>query len=54
MALAIRAIPTLTGENAERFIAAAEATEKNPQKVKLRVSREDVHKMMEKSRNFKF
>jgi len=52
MALAIRPIPTLTGTEAERFIAEAEAVEKNPQKVKLSVSREQVRALMEKSRKF--
>ncbi len=54
MALAIRAIPTLTGINAERFIADAEASERNPHTAKLRVSRDEVRRMMKKSRNFKF
>lgn len=54
MALAIRPIPTLKGADAERFIATAEAKERNPHTERLSVSKEDVHKLMEKSRSFKF
>ena len=54
MALAIRPIPTLTGAEAERFVAAAEEMERNPIKEKLSVTREEVRKLMEKSKNFKF
>jgi len=54
MATAIREIPTLTGADAERFVKAAEEMEKNPRKDKLSVTREEVRKLMEKSRNFKF
>lgn len=46
MALEIRPIPVITGDDAERFIAQAEAAEKNPQKVELSMSRDDFRKMM--------
>jgi len=54
MSLPIRPIPTLTGEDARRFVERAEAVEKNPHTEKLSISREDIRKLMEKSRNFKF
>lgn len=46
MALEIRPIPVITGEDAERFVARAEASEKNPHTVQLSLTREDVRKMM--------
>ena len=49
MALAIRPIPVLTGTDAERFIEAAEAAEKNPHIVDLEISQEDFEKMMAKA-----
>ena len=46
MALEIRPIPVITGEDAERLVARAEASEKNPHTVQLSLTREDVRKMM--------
>jgi len=53
MASAIRPIPTLTGAEAERFVKAAEAVEKSPHKYRLSVTREEVRRMMEKSKKIK-
>lgn len=50
MALAIRPIPTVTGKNAERFIKAAEAAEKNPHTIALPVSDSDVEKILSKAK----
>lgn len=49
MALAIRPIPVVTGIDAERFIEAAEAAEKNPHTLDLDISQEDFEKMMAKA-----
>lgn len=49
MALPIRPIPVITGKDAERFIAAAEAAERNPHTHVSRISREDFRKMMAKA-----
>ena len=49
MALAIRPIPVLTGNDAERFIEAAEAAEKNPHTLDLEISQADFEKMMAKA-----
>ena len=49
MALAIRPIPVLTGDDAERFIEAAEAAEQNPHTMELEISQEDFEKMMAKA-----
>lgn len=46
MALEIRPIPVLTGEDAERFVARAEAAEKNPRKAVLSMTRDDIRQMM--------
>lgn len=46
MALEIRPIPVITGDDAERFVARAEASEKNPHTVELSVSRKDFRQMM--------
>lgn len=46
MALEIRPIPVLTGEDAQRFVDRAEAAERNPQKVELSMTRDDIRKMM--------
>lgn len=46
MALEIRPIPVITGDDAERFLARAEAAEKNPHTVELSIKREDFRKMM--------
>lgn len=52
MALEIRSIPVLTGEDAERFIREAEENERNPQRRKLLFSFEDIDRMMERSRKY--
>ena len=49
MALEIRSIPVLTGEDAERE---AEENERNPQRRKLLFSFEDIDRMMERSRKY--
>ena len=49
MALEIRPIPVLTGIDAERFIAAAEAAERHPHTVELGMSQEDFEKIMAKA-----
>ena len=50
MALEIRSIPVLTGETAERFVR--EADEKNPQRMNLRMSFEDVERILERSNSY--
>ncbi len=50
MALAIRNIPVLTGETAERFVREAEERERNPRKLRLNVSFDDIDRMQERSR----
>ena len=52
MALEIRSIPVLTGEDAERFVHEAEENERNPQRRKLLFSFEDIDGMMERSRKY--
>lgn len=49
MALEIRNIPVLTGITAESFISAAEEHEKNPCHRSLKVSFEEINKMVERS-----
>ena len=49
MALEIRPIPILTGSDADRFIAEAEAAERNPHTIELEMSQEDFDKIMEKA-----
>ena len=49
MALAIRPIPVLTGADAEHFIEAAEAAERNPHTMDLDISQEEFEKMMAKA-----
>lgn len=46
MALEIRPIPVITGDDAERFMAHAEASERNPRTAKLSISRKDFRQMM--------
>lgn len=46
MALPIRPIPDVTGEDAVRFIEAAEAAERNPGTKKLRYPRASYRKMI--------
>lgn len=46
MALEIRPIPVITGDDAERFVSQAEAAEKTSKKVELSMTRDDFRKMM--------
>ncbi len=52
MSLAIRNIPVLTGETAERFVLEAEERERNPRKQRLSVSFEEIDKIQERSREY--
>lgn len=52
MALEIRSTPVLTGEDAERFIREAEENERNPQRMNLRMSFEDVERILERSQKY--
>ena len=52
MALEIRSTPVLTGETAERFVREAEENEKNPQRMNLRMSFEDVERILERSNSY--
>ena len=52
MALEIRSIPVLTGETAERFVREAEENERNPQRKELRMSFEDVEKVLLRSNSY--
>ena len=52
MTLEIRSIPVLTGETAERFVREAEENERNPQRMDLRMSFEDVEKILERSNSY--
>ena len=52
MALEIRSIPVLTGEDAERFVCEAEENERNQQRRKLLFSFVDIESMMERSRKY--
>ena len=42
----------LTGEDAERFIREAEENERNPQRMNLRMSFEDVERILERSQKY--
>lgn len=46
MATPIRPIPVVTGDDAVRFVEAAEAAERNPHTVELEISREEFNKIM--------
>ena len=46
MATPIRPIPVVTGDDAVRFVEAAEAAERNAHTVELEMSREDFDKIM--------
>jgi hypothetical protein len=46
MATPIRPIPIVTGDDAVRFVEAAEAAERNAHTVELEMSREDFEKIM--------
>ena len=50
MAMEIRPIPVVTGDDAKRFIQKAEQAEKNPHTVKLKISLEEFDKMMSKAK----
>lgn len=52
MALEIRSIPVLTGETAERFVREAEENERNPQRKELRMSFDDVEKVLLRSNSY--
>ena len=52
MALEIKSTPVLTGEDAERFIREAEENERNPQRMSLRMSFEDVERILERSQKY--
>jgi len=45
MALPIRPVPTLYGEDAKRFIEAADAAERNPHTIKPKMSREEAERI---------
>ena len=47
MATPIRPIPVVTGDDAVRFVKAAEAAERTPHTVELEISREDFNKIMQ-------
>jgi hypothetical protein len=49
MATDIRPIPVVTGEDARRFIEAAERAEQNPHTQKSRLTQEEFNKMMAKA-----
>lgn len=49
MATEIRPIPVVTGEDAKRFIEAAERAEKNPHTEKSSISGKEFDKMMSKA-----
>lgn len=46
VATPIRPIPVVTGDDAVRFVEAAEAAERNAHTVELEMSREDFNKIM--------
>ena len=50
MATPIRPIPIVTGDDAVRFVEAAEAAERNPHTVELKISREEFNKVMSTAR----
>ena len=52
MATEIRPIPIVTGEDAKRFIEAAERSEKNPHTEKSSISKEEFDRMMAKAHLF--
>lgn len=52
MALEIRSIPVLTGETAERFVREAEENERNPRRKELRMSFDDVEKVLLRSNSY--
>ena len=50
MALEIRPIPVVTGDDAKKFVEKAERAEKKPHKVRLNVSRAEFDRMMSKAK----
>ena len=50
MAMEIRPIPVVTGDDAKRFVEKAERAEKNPHTVKLGITRAEFDKMMSKAK----
>ena len=48
MALEIRSIPVLYGEDAERFIREAEENARNPKKLKPRFTTEQIERMIQR------
>ncbi len=52
MALEIRNIPILTGKTAEDFVRKAEERVRNPRRLRLKVSFEDIDRIQERSRNY--
>lgn len=52
MSLKIKGIPVLSGETAERFVREAEKTERNHHKKDLRMSFEDVERILERSSSY--
>lgn len=49
MAMEIRPIPVVTGDDAKKFVEKAERAEREPHTVKLTISREEFDKMMSKA-----
>ena len=52
MATPIRPIPVVTGDDAIRFVEAAETAERNAHTVELDISREDFNKIMSSAQLF--
>ncbi len=50
MAMEIRPIPVVTGDDAKRFVEKAEQAEKRPRTVRLNITREEFDKMMSKAK----
>ena len=50
MAMEIRPIPVVTGDDARKFVEKAERAEKKPHTVKLNITRTEFDKMMSKAK----
>jgi hypothetical protein len=50
MAMEIRPIPVVTGDDAKKFVERAERAEKKPHTVRLNVSRAEFDRMMSKAK----
>ncbi len=50
MAMEIRPIPVVTGDDARKFVEKAERAEKKPHTVKLGITRAEFDKMMSKAK----